>query len=54
MLSYSLVYFLAALVAAILGFGSLAASAAEIARILFVLFMVMAIASFFVHWMGRR
>ncbi len=54
MLSYSLVYLMEALIAAIAGFGSLAAGAEEIARILFVLFMVMAIASFFLHLVGRR
>ncbi len=54
MLSYALVYLFVALIAAVLGFGSLGAGAGEIARMLFVLFLVISAASFFVHLVGRR
>ena len=42
MLHYALVFFVVALIAALLGFGGIAAGAAGIARILFVVFLVMA------------
>jgi uncharacterized membrane protein YtjA (UPF0391 family) len=46
MLHYALVFFVVALIAAVLGFGGIAAGAAGIAKILFVVFLVMAIVSF--------
>jgi uncharacterized membrane protein YtjA (UPF0391 family) len=46
MLHYALVFFVIALIAAVLGFGGLAASAAGIAKVLFIVFIVLAIASF--------
>ena len=46
MLSYAVIFFIIALVAAALGFGGIAANAAGIAKILFVVFLVLAIASF--------
>ncbi|MCB9612807.1 MAG: DUF1328 domain-containing protein [Sandaracinus sp.] len=47
MLRYALGFFVVALLLAFFGFGALAGSAAWIAKILFVGFLVLAIASFF-------
>ena len=47
MLSWSFAFFVLALVAAFFGFGGIAAGAADIAKILFALFVVLFIASFF-------
>jgi uncharacterized membrane protein YtjA (UPF0391 family) len=46
MLHYAVVFFVIALIAAAFGFGGIAASAVGIAKILFVIFAVLAIASF--------
>ena len=46
LLHYALVFLVIALIAAGLGFGGLAASAAGIAKLLFVVFMVLAVVSF--------
>jgi uncharacterized membrane protein YtjA (UPF0391 family) len=46
MLHYAVVFFVIALIAAVFGFGGIAASAVGIAKILFVVFAVLAIASF--------
>lgn len=46
MLHYAVVFFVIALIAAVLGFGGIAAGAAGIAKILFVVFLIMAVASF--------
>jgi uncharacterized membrane protein YtjA (UPF0391 family) len=46
MLHYALVFFVIALVAALFGFGGIAAGAVGIAKILFFVFIVLAIASF--------
>ena len=51
MLHYAVVFFVIALIAAVLGFGGIAAGAAGIAKVLFVVFLVVAIATFFI---GRR
>ena len=45
MLSWALLFFIFALVAAVLGFGSLAGTAAGIAKILFVVFLVVFLVS---------
>jgi uncharacterized membrane protein YtjA (UPF0391 family) len=45
MLHYALVFFVIALVAAVLGFTGIAAGAVEIARILFFVFIVLFVAS---------
>jgi uncharacterized membrane protein YtjA (UPF0391 family) len=42
MLYWAAVFFVIALVAAVFGFGSIAASAAGIAKVLFVVFLVLA------------
>ncbi len=46
MLHYAVVFFVIALIAALLGFGGIAAGAAGIAKILFGMFLVMALVSF--------
>ncbi len=46
MLQYAVVFLVIALVAALFGFGGLAASAAGIAKILFFVFLIMAAATF--------
>jgi uncharacterized membrane protein YtjA (UPF0391 family) len=46
MLHYAVVFFVIALVAALFGYGGIAASAVGIAKILFVVFVVLAVASF--------
>lgn len=47
MLSWSLTFFVLAIVAAIFGFTGIAVAAAGIAKILFVVFLILFIASFF-------
>lgn len=46
MLHYAVVFFVIALIAAVFGFGGIAASASGIAQILFFVFIVLAVASF--------
>ena len=46
MLHYAVVFFVIALIAALFGFGGIAASAVGIGKILFLVFPVLAIASF--------
>ncbi len=53
MLHYAVVFFVIALISAVLGFGGIAAGAAGIAKILFGVFLVMAIVSF-LFGLGRR
>jgi uncharacterized membrane protein YtjA (UPF0391 family) len=50
MLHYAIIFFVIALVAALFGFGGIAAGAAGIAKILFVVFLIGAVLVFF---MGR-
>jgi uncharacterized membrane protein YtjA (UPF0391 family) len=45
MLYYALVFFVVALVAALFGFGGIAAGAAQIAQVLFFVFLVLFLAS---------
>ncbi len=45
MLNYSILFLIIALVAAILGFGVIAGTAATIAKVLFVLFLILFVAS---------
>ncbi len=54
MLHYALVFFVIALVAAIFGFGGIAVGAAEIAKILFVIFLVLFVGSLIVGLVNRR
>ena len=48
MLHYAVVFLVIALIAAVFGFGGIAASAVGIAKVLFVVFLVMALVSFLV------
>ena len=48
MLHYAVVFFVIALVAALFGFGGIAAGAAEIAKILFFIFLVLFVVSLIV------
>lgn len=45
MLSYALIFLVVALLAGVLGFGVIAGTAATIAKVLFVLFLVLFVAS---------
>ena len=51
MLNWAVTFFIIAIVAAVLGFTSIAGSAIDIAKILFVVFLILAIVSFI---FGRR
>jgi uncharacterized membrane protein YtjA (UPF0391 family) len=46
MLHYALVFLIIAIIAAVLGFGYLAGTAMWIAKVLFVVFLILAIVSF--------
>ena len=54
MLHYSVVFLVIALVAAIFGFGGIAAGAVEIAKILFFIFAIMAIVSFVISLLRKN
>ena len=51
MLNYAFLFLIIALISAVLGFGVIAGTAAAIAKILFLLFLILFVASLF---MGRR
>jgi uncharacterized membrane protein YtjA (UPF0391 family) len=53
MLHYALVFFLIAIVAAVFGFGGIAVASAGIAKILFVLFLVLFLVSLVMHTSRR-
>ena len=53
MLHYAVVFFIIALVAALLGFTCIASGSAGIAQILFVVFIVLALASFIANLLRR-
>jgi uncharacterized membrane protein YtjA (UPF0391 family) len=53
MLYWSATFFLIALLSAVLGFGNLAAGAADIAKVLFFLFLVLFVISFIVGMFSR-
>ena len=46
MLHYAVVFFIIAIIAAVLGFGVIAGTAAMIAKVLFIVFLVLAVLSF--------
>ena len=46
MLHYAVVFFIIAIIAAVLGFGVIAGTAAMIAKVLFLVFLVLAVLSF--------
>jgi uncharacterized membrane protein YtjA (UPF0391 family) len=54
MLHYTVVFFLIAIVAALLGFSGIAAGAASIAKILFFVFLVCAVVSLLLGAFPRR
>lgn len=51
MLHYAVIFFVIALIAALFGFGGIAAGAVSIGKILFVVFLILAVASLL---FGRR
>lgn len=53
MLHYAVVFFVIALVAALFGFGGIAAGAAEIAKVLFFIFLALFVASLVVGLFRR-
>jgi uncharacterized membrane protein YtjA (UPF0391 family) len=53
MLHYAVVFFIIALIAAVFGFGGIAAGAVGIAKILFFVFLVLAALSFIANLMRR-
>ncbi|WP_048439010.1 DUF1328 domain-containing protein [Caenimonas sp. SL110] len=53
MLHYAIVFFVIALIAALFGFGGIAAGAVEIAKILFFVFVIMAVVAF-VMSLGKK
>lgn len=53
MLKWTLIFFVLALIAALLGFGGIAAGAAGIAKILFVGFLIVAAVTFLMSFMRR-
>ena len=52
MLSWALTFFIVAIIAAVLGFTTIAGAAAGIAKILFFIFLVLFIISLFFGWRG--
>jgi uncharacterized membrane protein YtjA (UPF0391 family) len=53
MLHYAIVFLVIALVAALFGFGGIAAGAVEIAKVLFFVFVIMAVVPYVIG-LGRR
>ena len=53
MLHYAVVFLVSALIAAVFGFGGIAAGAAGIAKILFVVFLIGAIVTFLMNGRSR-
>ena len=53
MLHYAAVFLVIALIAAVFGFGGIAAGAVEIAKLLFFVFIVMAVVTFVVGLIRR-
>jgi uncharacterized membrane protein YtjA (UPF0391 family) len=54
MLHYAVVFLVIALVAALFGFGGIAAGAVEIAKILFFVFVIMAVVTFVISLVRKR
>lgn len=54
MLHYAVVFLVIALIAAVLGFGGIAAEAAGIAKLLFFVFVAMAVGAFLVGLTQKR
>jgi uncharacterized membrane protein YtjA (UPF0391 family) len=53
MLGWAVTFLIIALIAAVLGFGGIAAASAGIAKILFFVFLVMCVLFFVFGWRGR-
>ena len=53
MLGWAVTFLIIALIAAVLGFGGIAAASAGIAKILFFIFLVMCVIFFVFGWRGR-
>ncbi len=53
MLSWALTFFILAIIAGVLGFGGIASASAGIAKILFVVFIILFVASFFFKAAGK-
>lgn len=53
MLHYAVVFLVIALIAAVFGFGGIAAGAVEIAKILFFVFVIMAVITFVLSLLKR-
>jgi uncharacterized membrane protein YtjA (UPF0391 family) len=53
MLNWAIAFFLIAILAAVLGFGGIAFAAAGVAKILFVVFLVLFLASLIAHAVRR-
>jgi uncharacterized membrane protein YtjA (UPF0391 family) len=54
MLGWAVIFLIIALVAAVFGFGGIAAASAGIAKLLFAIFLVLFIISLIFGWRGRR
>lgn len=54
MLHYAVVFFVIALIAALFGFGGIAVGAVEIAKVLFFIFIVLAVVSFIFNLVRSR
>jgi uncharacterized membrane protein YtjA (UPF0391 family) len=54
MLNYAVIFLVIALIAAVFGFGGIAAGAVEIAKILFFVFVILAIISFVVSMLRKK
>ena len=54
MLHYAAVFFVIAIIAALFGFGGIAVGAAAIAKVLFYLFLIVAVISLVVGLLNRR
>jgi len=54
MLHYAVVFLVIALIAALFGFGGIAAGAVEIAKILFFVFVIMAVVTFVISLLRKR
>ena len=54
MLHYAIVFFVIALIAALFGFGGIAAGAVEIGKLLFFVFLIIAAITFVIGLMRKR
>lgn len=54
MLHYAVAFLVIALIAAVFGFGGIAAGAVEIAKLLFYVFVIMAVAALVVSLLRKR